>query len=107
MVDKKQVETSKIDALYSWLSYDLQKIKAELLKEMKYASVQTGSLYQAIKSDREQSSRAVSQEIRYGYKQSQTIYDDLSTQVEIAAKEIVEKLDGATASVADTVAEKL
>ena len=107
MVDKKQVETSKIDALYSWLSYDLQKIKAELLKEMKYASVQTGSLYQAIKSDREQSSRAVSQEIRYGYKQSQTIYDDLSTQVENAAKEIVEKLDGATASVADTVAEKL
>lgn len=107
MVDKKQIETSKIDALYSWLSYDLQKIKAELLKEMKYASVQTGSLYQAIKSDREQSSRAVSQEIRYGYKQSQTIYDDLSTQVENAAKEIVEKLDGATVSVADTVAEKL
>ena len=32
MADKKQIETSKIDALYSWLSHDLQKMKKELMK---------------------------------------------------------------------------
>ena len=78
MADKKQVETSKIDALYSWLSYDIQKMKAELVKEMKYSSVQLGSLYQEIKNDKDKSSQAISQEIRYSYKQNQTIYDGLA-----------------------------
>ena len=34
MADKKQMESSKIDALYSWISYDLQKVKSELLNEL-------------------------------------------------------------------------
>ena len=49
MADKKQMDASKIDALYSWISYDLQKMKSELMGEMKYSSVQLGSLYQEIK----------------------------------------------------------
>ena len=64
MADKKQVvkppvETSKIDALYSWLSYDLQKMKKELLTELKYSSVQVGSLCNQINSDKEKSAQAV------------------------------------------------
>lgn len=79
MADKKQLEASKIDALYSWISYDLQKMKGELLNELKYSSVQTGALYKELKADREQSSSAIAQEIRYSYKQNQTIYDGLSS----------------------------
>ena len=107
MVDKKQVETSKIDALYSWLSYDLQKIKSELLKEMKYSSVQVGSLYQQIKGDNAAANRAFGQELRYGYKQNQTIYDDLTAKVQNAAKDVLEKIDGASESISDSVAEKV
>ena len=48
-VNKQTTSVSKIDALYSWLSYDLQKLKKELLNEMKYSSVQIGSLYGEVK----------------------------------------------------------
>ncbi len=90
MADRKQMELSKIDALYSWLSYDLQKMKGELLNEMKYSSVQVGSLYQEMKGDREKSSQAISQEIRYSYKQNQTIYDGLAA---LLTKEVGERLN--------------
>ena len=69
MADRKQIEASKIDALYSWLSYDMQKMKAELMNELKYSSVQFGSLYSEMKNDKEKSSQALAQEIRYSYKQ--------------------------------------
>ncbi len=72
---------SKIDALYSWLSYDLQRIKGELLKELQYSSVQVGSLYQELKNDQATSARAITQEIRFGYQQNQNIYDGLSTMI--------------------------
>lgn len=88
MADKKQMDTSKIDALYSWISYDLQKMKGELLSEMKYSSVQVGALHKELKSSEEknaavasQSAQAISQEIRYSYKQNQTIYDGLATML--------------------------
>ena len=72
------MDASKIDALYSWLSYDLQKMKSELMSELKYSSVQFGSLCSEMKADKEKSSQVISQEIRYSYKQNQTIYDDLA-----------------------------
>ena len=83
MADRKlqqpmQFEGSKIDALYSWLSYDLQRMKGELLKELKYASVQTGAFYRELQGDKDNSARAITQEIRFGYKQSQNIYEGLS-----------------------------
>ncbi len=79
MADKKQFEATKIDALYSWLSYDLQKIKGEILNEMRFSSAQTSALYKELKGDGEKSSQAIAQEIRYSYKQNQTIYDGLAT----------------------------
>ncbi len=101
MADKKQLEASKIDALYSWISYDLQKMKAELLKEMKYSSVQVGSLYQAVQSDKDKSAQAISQEIRYSYKQNQTIYDGLATMLTKEVGERLNSMDDTTASISE------
>ncbi|MBQ8322428.1 MAG: hypothetical protein IJX91_00515 [Clostridia bacterium] len=101
MADKKQFEASKIDALYSWLSYDLQKIKNELLNEMKYSSVQVGSLYQEIKGDREKSSQAIAQEIRYSYKQNQTIYDGLAAMLSEQVGQRLDSMDEKATSIAD------
>ncbi len=98
MADKKQLETSKIDALYSWLSYDIQKMKAELVKEMKYSSVQMGSLYQALQADKDKSSQAISQEIRYSYKQNQTIYDGLAT---LLTREVGDRLNSMDATTSE------
>lgn len=114
MADRKQMESSKIDALYSWLSYDLNKLKSELLSEMKYSSVQMGSLYQGIKADSDKSIQAVSQEIRYSYKQNQTIYDGLASLLaeEVAGKvtaieEKTTSLDTAQEEIKSAVAEIL
>lgn len=114
MADRKQLEASKIDALYSWISYDLQKIKGELLNELKLSSMQVGSLYQDLKSEKDKSTQAIAQEIRFSYKQNQTIYDGLAemltdevakrlnsmdekvsslAQVEAAVAEVLNKLD--------------
>ncbi len=101
MADKKQLEASKIDALYSWISYDLQKMKAELLKEMKYSSVQVGSLYQAVQSDKDKSAQAISQEIRYSYKQNQTIYDGLATMLTKEVGERLNSMDETTATISE------
>lgn len=101
MADKKQLDTSKIDALYSWISYDLQKMKTELLKEMKYSSVQMGSLYQAIQTDKDKSSQAISQEIRYSYKQNQTIYDGLATMLTKEVGERLNSMDETTATLGE------
>lgn len=90
MADKKQLETSKIDALYSWISYDLQKMKVELLNELKLSSVQTSSMYQELKSDKDKSAQAIAQEIRFSYKQNQTIYDGLAQMV---AEEVANRLN--------------
>lgn len=102
MADKKQLEASKIDALYSWISYDLQKMKGELLKEMKYSSVQVGSLYQAVQSDKDKSAQAISQEIRYSYKQNQTIYDGLATMLTKEVGERLNSMDESTATISET-----
>ncbi|MBO5240038.1 MAG: hypothetical protein J6B56_01270 [Clostridia bacterium] len=101
MADKKQLEASKIDALYSWISYDLQKMKGELLKEMKYSSVQVGSLYQAVQSDKDKSAQAISQEIRYSYKQNQTIYDGLATMLTKEVGERLNSMDESTATISN------
>ena len=117
MADKKQMDTSKIDALYSWISYDLQKMKSELLSEMKYSSVQVGALHKELKGSEEknaavasQSAQAISQEIRYSYKQNQTIYDGLATMLteEVGARlasmdERVASMDDIKALVGDAL----
>ena len=90
MADRKQLEASKIDALYSWISYDLQKIKGELLNELKLSSMQVGSLYQDLKSEKDKSTQAIAQEIRFSYKQNQTIYDGLA---EMLTDEVAKRLN--------------
>ena len=125
MADKKQMESSKIDALYSWISYDLQKVKSELLNELKYSSVQIGSLHQEIKDDNGKSSQAISQEIRYSYKQNQTIYDGLAkmlteevgerlgaienmqSAIQDSTNEVLQKLAQVNEEVGNTVQEKI
>ena len=106
-----QTNVSKIDALYSWLSYDLQKLKKELLNEMKYSSVQIGSLYGEVKGDNEKSSKAISQEIRYSYIQNQSIYDGLSASIaETVSKieDVIGRLDAfASEELAEGVKEKV
>lgn len=135
MADRKQLEASKIDALYSWISYDLQKIKGELLNELKLSSMQVGSLYQDLKNEKDKSTQAIAQEIRFSYKQNQTIYDGLAEmltdevakrlnsmdekvssleQVEAAVAEVLNKLDTVDGNIAllenvdaDALAEKV
>ena len=85
-----QTEASKIDALYKWLSYDLQRMKGEILNEMKLSSVQVGSLYKDLKTDKQDSAAAITQEIRYSYKQNQTIYDGLASMLK---NEVGQRLD--------------
>ena len=70
----KQADTSKVDALYSWLSYDLQKLKKELLNEVKTSATQTSE-------SATNASKMVTQEIKYSYIQNQTIYDGLASLI--------------------------
>ena len=88
---------TKIDALYNWLSFDLQALKKELLNELKYSSMQSGALYKTMQEeaakqtkDTASSVQLMVQELKYGYKQNQSIYDDLSG---ILSDEVVAKLD--------------
>ena len=98
MADRKQqpmqFEGSKIDALYSWLSYDLQKMKEDLMKELKYASIQTGAFYNELNKDKNSAAQAMTQEIRFSYKQNQNIYDGLTKMIDgkfAAMEEMLQK----------------
>ncbi len=110
-VNNNQAAATKVDALYSWLSYDLQKLKKELLNEMKYSSVQIGSLNSEIKGEQEKASKNISQEIRYGYIQNQSIYDGLTASInDTIAKidEAIARLDAfASEELAEGVKEKV
>ena len=81
MTDKKPQEVSKIDALYQWISYDLKRMKEELMNELKYSSIQMGSMYEQMKADSDESAAAIAQELRYGYIQHQSIFDGLNSAI--------------------------
>ncbi len=100
-----QTGASKIDALYSWLSYDLQKLKKELLSEMKYSSAQVGSLYGEMKGDTEKNAKVVTQEIRYSYIQNQNVYDGLSELLSGAITRIDDVIARLDAFASDELAE--
>ncbi len=89
MAEKKKDDYSRTDALYQWISYDLQNIRAELLNELKLSSAQIASLYGSITNGSGDSTMAIAQEIRYSYKQNQNIYDGLSA---ILKGEVAERL---------------
>ena len=88
---EKNHQPDKIDALYQWISFELQQARDTLLTELRMSSAQIGSLYSELKNDSEKSASAVSQEIRYSYKQNQTIYDGLASML---TKEVGERING-------------
>ena len=90
MAKQPERNQDKIDALYQWLSYELQQARDQLLSEVRMASAQIGSLYGELKNENEKASKAVSQEIRYSYKQNQTIYDGLASML---TNEVGERLN--------------
>ena len=81
MTDKKPQEVSKIDALYQWISYDLKRMKEEIMNELKYSSIQMGSMYEQMKADSDESAATIAQELRYGYIQNQSIFDGLNSAI--------------------------
>ncbi len=93
MADNKKIETSKIDALYQWVSYDLQKVKEDLLNELKIASAQVGYLYKGIKEDKESAAVSLENEIRYSYKQNQNIYEGLGVLVKTQVADRLNSID--------------
>ncbi len=78
MADKKKMDQSHVDALYQWISYDLQRMKDELMKELKLSSAQVGHLYKDVLGGTGGASVALEREIRYSYKQNQNIYEGLA-----------------------------
>jgi len=76
MADRRQLE-----ALYQSIARDLQKIKGELMNEVKYAAAQTGAMVNQANSEKSGATAALAQEIRYGYKQNQNVYDGIAAMV--------------------------
>ncbi len=90
---------TKIDALYNWLTYDLQSLKKELLNELKYSSMQSGALYKTMQEEAQKQTKDTAssvqlmvQELKYGYKQNQSIYEGLS---QVLSDDVIAKLDTA------------
>lgn len=90
MAKPEKTQQDKFDALYQWLSYELQQARDALMTEVRMSSAQIGALYTEMKNDSEKTSSAVAQEIRYSYKQNQTIYDGLASML---TKEVGERLN--------------
>lgn len=90
MAKPEKTQPDKFDALYQWLSYEVQQARDALMTEVRMSSAQIGSLYNELKNDSEQTSATVAQEIRYSYKQNQTIYDGLASML---TKEVGERLN--------------
>ncbi len=76
---------SRLDALYQWLSFDLQRLKTDILRELQYTSMQVGSVYEGVKQDNEKTVDAIQKELRYGYQQSQAVYEGLQNVIESKA----------------------
>lgn len=80
---------SRLDALYQWLSFDLQRLKTDILRELQYTSMQMGSVYEGMKQENEKTVGAIQQELRYGYQQAQSVYEGLQTAIEKSAAPVV------------------
>ena len=87
-----------IDGLYNWLTYDLKKLKEEILKEVKASTAQTGTACQEIKADTASAAadtqkkvENVLRELKYGYQQNQAIYEDIC---QVMDETVAQKLDG-------------
>ena len=70
-----------IEGLYNGIAYDLQKMKKELMNELKYSAMQSSSVYQSIQKETSsavetnaQTAQSVVRELKYGYQQNQMIF---------------------------------
>ncbi|MFQ7076854.1 MAG: hypothetical protein ACLRSW_02340 [Christensenellaceae bacterium] len=75
-----------IEGLYNGIAYDLQKMKKELMNELKYSAMQSSSVYQSIQKETSsavetnaQTAQSVVRELKYGYQQNQMIFESLSS----------------------------
>ena len=89
MSESKKHEATQADALYQWISYDLKRMKAEILQELNYSAMQLASLYNQLKTDDDAISSTITQEIRYGYRQNQSIFDSLSSSMAAVEDKLV------------------
>lgn len=111
-----------IEGLYNGIAYDLQKMKKEILNELKYASMQNSAVYQSIQQETNNANAATENaaqemvlELKYGYQQNQMIYESLSGVLndEVVAKlntiegkvEMLEQIDAAMAEIKAKVEE--
>lgn len=86
-----------IEGLYNGLTYDLQKMKKELMNELKYNALQASSLYQSVQKETNsatetnaQTAQSLVRELKYGYQQNQMIYESLSS---ILTDDVLAKLE--------------
>lgn len=75
-----------VEGLYQSVQSDLQKVKKEILTELKYSAQQNSSLYDTMQEDTAAASESaasksadmIASEMKYVYRQNQAIYEDLS-----------------------------
>lgn len=92
MADKNK-KNNNFEALYQWVSYDLQHMRGELMNELKISSAQIASMYERISSESNGGIAAISQEIRYSYKQNQNIYEGMASLVKTEIAERLNSMD--------------
>ena len=111
-----------IEGLYNGIAYDLQKMKKELMNELKYNALQASSLYQSVQKETNsatdtnaQTVQSMVRELKYGYQQNQMIYESLSSVLtdDVLSKletvegkvELLEQIDRALAEIKDKLDE--
>lgn len=92
MADKNK-KNNNFEALYQWVSFDLQHMRGELMNELKISSAQIASMYERISSESNGGIAAISQEIRYSYKQNQNIYEGMASLVKTEIAERLNSMD--------------
>ncbi|MBQ9730124.1 MAG: hypothetical protein IJV80_04860, partial [Clostridia bacterium] len=88
-----------VEGLYRSVNSDLQKMKKELLNEMKFTAAQSSSMYDSIQKDTAsaadsaaKSVDSITNEMKYVYQQNQAIYEDVSAKLNERIDALEEKL---------------
>ena len=88
-----------VEGLYRSVNNDLQKVKKEILNEMKFSAAQNSSMYDALQKDTAsaadsaaKSVDSITNEMKYVYQQNQAIYEDVSEKLNERISALEEKL---------------
>lgn len=90
-----------IDGLYNWLTYDLKKLKEEILQEVKAATQQTSEST----ADTQKKVDNVLRELKYGYQQNQAVYEDVCQVIDENVSQKLDKMQAGESVDADALAE--